>query len=325
LINIGGYLMMRRLFIFTGSLAVLLNLVCGRVRMIAVMLLALTLAGASPSWSAQAAPTGLNFMLFLTAVPSATYVCTGQTMTFRVSISVLLVNRPGDTGPRFDNIQGSMVESEILYGSGTITPTESFIGNPTTSDPNSVTFTFTAGDIPERITVGFKADVSTFWRGSGHVIQNDRTVRVSAPINVDVRNCTYKVLMIFQQPVLWLGVITGTANEIKLTEDQSKHFTGVTDFNLNYNLYPNKCGMKANMSPTKVEYQADLVDEKLYLTFKVVNIKGIITQQCEGGPPSQDVGVVGSPATVLLPAQGGVTTYSTPYWTYFIIVTREPE
>jgi hypothetical protein len=301
---------------------------CG-FRILASLTLVLVMVGINPSWSAQAAPANQGFTFIPNVVPSAEYVCTGQTMTFKVSILVQLYPRPGDTYPRFDEVQGSMVKAEVLDGDGSLTPDESYIGNPTTLNPNSVTFTFKAGDNPGRTRLGFKADISTFWRGSGRVIQNENTVTVGTDSYVDVRNCSYKVEMLFMEPMAGIGLITGTANEIGLEQISATQFNGGNDLNFSFNFRPGLgCPITAKIDTVILDYSADLAGETLYLNFSFPSLKGEITSTgCGDLPTTQSQSVVTPPGagTVSVPSTGGVGVLSTPYWTYMFIVTKVSE
>jgi hypothetical protein len=318
-----------RLCMLEGWQKTMLHLTLSGFRILAALALVFVMAGVNPSWSAQAAPANEGFSLIMNVVPSAEYVCTGQKMTFKVSISVQINARPGDTSPRFDEIQGSMVNAEVLSGDGSITPDQSFIGNPSSLNPNSVSFTFTAGQNPGMTRLGFKADISAFWRGSGHVVQNQRTVTVGSGPYVDVRKCNYKVEMLFLEPMAGLGLISGTAEEIGLEQISDTQFNGGTDLNMAYNFSPGLgCPITGKIDTVILDYAADLTGETLYINFSFPSLKATITTTSCGDLPmtqSQSVETAPGSGTVTVPSTGGLGVLSTPYWTYMFIVTRVSE
>ena len=193
-------------------------------------LLALLLAGSNLSMLAQAAPASDWYTFIMNAVPSANYVCVDQTMIFTVSISRLLTSQPGDTGPRFDNIQGVMVEAGVADEDiGQISPPLKWVG-ASSLKPDTAEFTFKAGKNPGRILVTFKSSFTEFWTASrqGAVTwAGGMNADQSAP--VEVRYCGYKVNMILLQTIPEILQVTGTADEVKLNAVSDTKFSGRTN------------------------------------------------------------------------------------------------
>lgn len=295
--------------------------------------LALLLVGANPSGSAQAAPGSPNFFTFLVnAIPSADYVCTGEYMYFTVSISKQLISRPGDTGSRLGEIRDVYVvphigDTDVISTIDTAVQ----IGSAAVNSPTSARLWFKAGLNPGRTTLQFSSDISHFFMGNYEQIYENAHDHAESPLlPIEVRDCGYKVLTIFQMPAGEFGMLTATTTEIQLDKVSRTHFVGTTDFPLAYsNLFVYGCWFKVLVELPMVAYSADLLGERgerLVLNFTVQKYKitSSATGVCDTGV-SQSYET--SPGTwpVIFPAEGGVRTYYTPYWTYLIIVTRVSE
>src|SRR5450759_5322833 len=135
------------------------NLIRRGVRIVAILALTFVLAGANPLSSAQAAPAIDNYDYVVTAIPSANPICTGQSTLIRVSLSRQLQFGLGDAAP----VMVSRAEVAALSNNnvGTITPDRMFIGHPSTFDPNSVLFRFTARDDPGVAEIRFRFILSS--------------------------------------------------------------------------------------------------------------------------------------------------------------------
>jgi hypothetical protein len=298
---------------------------CG-LRILTIAALTFVLIGATPADSAQAA----NYQFNMVIIPSTKYVCENESMTFKVSIEIQLANEPGDTNARFRKVQGSMVNAEVAAGAKSITPSKSFIGDPGTFDPYSVTFTFNAGNAAQTTHLNFSTEISEFWYGNSPVRENCRTQRITKNVDIEIRKCSYKVEMLFMEPMYGFGLLSGIAKEVSLnqfrTQDSDNHFSGITDLNLIYNFKPGLgCPITGQISPVEFYYTGDLVGGRLYLNFSFPSLKATITLTSCGDLPTtttQSVETHPGSGTVSVSSEGGLATLSTPYWTYMFIVTR---
>lgn len=321
--------MIRRFCTLEDRHATTMNLTRGGLRILTALALAFVLGGADPSGSAQAAPAYSPYPFNMVVVPSALYVCENESMTFKVSIEVQLQNQPGDTSGRFRRVQGSMVNAELVAGGKSITPSQSFIGNPGSLDPYSVTFTFKAGNAAQITHLRFSAEISTFWYNNSPVLENGRTQSITKAVDIEIRKCSYKVEMLFQEPMPGMGLITGMAHEVRLNRVSDTHFSGDTIFYLTVNIRPGLgCPLTAEVLPVRLDYSADLAGDRLYLNVHFASFKGTVTMTSCGDLPTTQTLPIDTPpgsATVSVPSAGGLGVLSTPYWTYLFIVTRVNE
>ncbi len=171
--------MKRRLFTSDGRHKTTQTLIRSGLRILSVLALAFVLVGADPFWSVQAVSAGAMFNFVITAVPTADYVCTHQRMTIWVYVSRQLMSRPGDVGPKFDNIGGVKVNAELadksLGSIGDMVVVQKVPG------PG---FLFTAGKKPGTTKIYFSAMIPYIYGGEALVETYAR---------VEVRNCGYKI------------------------------------------------------------------------------------------------------------------------------------
>jgi hypothetical protein len=279
-----------------------------------------------PPRIAQAVVEGDWYTFLMVAVPSANYVCTGETMTLSISINRLLPSRPGDTNPTFDKISAVMVNAVVNDENvGKLTSNNAVIGW-TRAKPDTAEFTFKAGNNPGRTKIDFKSSFSEFWTAS-EGMKSWLPTTADRSAYVEVRKCTYKVDMIFQEWMPYMGTITGAVDSITLNAEEPTKFTGATNFKLAYNfLAPLKCVI-AQISPVNVDYKARLVEEDLYITFTIHTLNLTVNMnRCykDGGISSYSFN--GGDMTVMLPRQGGIAVVKNlPYWHYIFIVTRVSE
>ena len=315
--------MKRRFYALEGWREIMQNLTRGGFRILAALALALTLLGANPSSLAQAAPAYAHYHFVMIAVPSAAYVCTGESMTFKVSISVQLESQPGDTAPNFGRIRGGWVFSERVSGEGVINPTSNLFTTPEEIAPDSANFSFSAGDSPGTTTLKFESFVSEFWLGAGNYMEEGKPELVSTTANIEVRKCGYKVLMSSQAPVPGIGLWIGSTIEHRLIETTPKHFGFETDWNvfyIDYNLWG--CPFTGTITPDTVKYEAHVDKGRLYLDFTIQEFTETITAHCKDGPAPIIYKSPAGTGTVSVPSQGGVATYSTPGGGYLFVITR---
>jgi hypothetical protein len=288
------------------------NLIRRGVRIVAILALTFVLVGANPSSSAQAAPAIDNFDYVLIAIPLANPICTGQSTLIRVSLSRQLRFGLGDAAP----VMVSRAEVAALSNNnvGTITPDRMFIGHPSTFDPNSVLFRFTARDDPGVAEIRFRFILSSDLGG----------ITINKDFQFVVSKCSYKVLTILQAPLPPIGLITFTPDEIKLEETSSEHFSGATDLKIKYSDYNFLgCPLVLTVTPTMIEYKAHMDNDRLYLDFTIQKFTETVTANCgEGSPPPIIYDIATGTGTVNVPSQGGVTSYSTPLGPYLFIITR---
>lgn len=325
--------MIKRLCMLGGYYKRTQNMTRSGLKIISALALALTLIGANPSGSAQAAPGSANFFNFLVAaIPSADYVCTGEYMSFTVSISKQLISRPGDTGSRFGEIRDVYVVPHI-GDTNVVSTIDTYvkIGSETFNSPTSARVWFKAGLNPGRTTLQFSSDISHFFMGNYEQIYENAHDHAESPLlPIEVRDCGYKVLTLYQQPAGEFGVLTGTTTEIQLDKVSPTHFVGTTDFPLAFsNLFVYGCLFKVLIELPMVAFSADLLGERgerlvLNITFQKYKITSSTTGKCDTGV-SQSGESIGGTWPVIFPAEGGVRTYYTPYSTYLIIVTRVRE
>jgi len=312
-------------------------------RILAILTLTFVLVGANPSSSARAAQASDGFIFVMTAVPSAEYVCTGETMKFRVSISRQLSSKPGDTKPEFDMISGVKVDATVADTSiGNIAQDFRYrrsqnpsidYGAPQVYYPDIATFTFTAGKNPGKTSIKFWSDFSRFWVAEGlpeeyiRNLKNTVHVEPPSPVQVDVRKCFYKVMLIAQKTMNGLVSWNGTGYETPLNMDSSTHFSGTTEFFIteHWLFDPDDvgCSITSAVAPTSVLYEAVLSEGTLDLTFTIqkatINREGSGSKNCGFSFPAEFASYTD---TVKLPSQGGVISLPGPFWFGLIIVTR---
>jgi len=321
--------MHRRLSSFIGWRKTSQKLTHLGLRVLSILSLAFGFVGANPASDVQAAPDREGFTFVMNAVPSAKYVCTGESMTFKVSISIQLENQPGDTAPKFGHIRGAWIFADLVRGEGGggISPSDSFFGSSEEIAPDSATFKFTADDYPGTKTLRFTSSVGEFWLGSGNYNQ-DTPQDISTTAKIEVRNCGYKVLLISIAPVPGMGLWVSSPKEIRLQETSSKQFSSSTDWNLIYNDFNTMgCPVTTKVTPNKVEYQAHLNGERLYLDYTIQEFTETVTIICPGpelgNPPPIIFTVPAGTGTVSVPSQGGVIAVPAGLGgSHFFIITR---
>jgi len=287
------------------------NLTRYGVRILVILALAFVLGGAFPSSSAQAALPYDDYDFVMTAFPSTNPICTGQSVIIKVSLSRQLKIGLGKSSP--ESVKRAEVAALSNNNIGTITPTTMFIGHPSAFNPDTVMFRFTANDKPGVADIRFRFYLSS----------DLGRITVDKIFQWVVDNCAYKVLMILQAPLPSLGLLTMTPDEIKLEKTSSGHYSGATDLKLKYsdnNVFG--CPFSLTTTPSLVEYKAHLDNEMLYLDFSIQEFTETVTANCgEGSPPPIIYTIPTSTATVKVPSEGGVTTYSTPLGDYLFVVT----
>jgi len=303
------------------------NLARRGIKILAIFVFASTLMGANPSSSVQAAPAYANYHFVMIAVPSAAYVCTGQTMTFKVGISVQLETQPGDTAPNFGHIRGGWVFADVESGDGKITPESNFFDSPEEIAPDSATFTFKAGENPGTTTLKFESFVSEFWYGTGNYMEEGEPQHVSTTSNIEVRKCRYSVEIIAQSTIAGLVNWVGTNDTTTMHAETDTHFTLLTGYQITehwlFDTAEVGCNLTATAAPTEVDFSGDLVNESFYLTFTLQ--KATMNREGGGGKNcgfSFSADFPGSTATVKFPTQGGVMPFPGTPWFGLIILTR---
>jgi hypothetical protein len=298
-------------------------------RILSALMLSFILLGINPPRPAQAGVDSSYYEFVMIVVPSASYVCAGETITLSVSINRLLPSKVGDTGPTFDKISAVMVHATVDDENvGKMTSGEGVIGW-TRAKPDTAEFTFKAGDKPGTTRVSFGASFSQFWLASeGRMVNRGETMTVEPKfIYVEVRKCTYQVEMVFQEWMPGMGTLTGAVDSIRLNAEEPTKFTGSTNWKLVYNFTGwMKCAI-ATISPVVVDYNARLVEEDLYITFTIHTLDLFVSlARCSKDGGSQSFTFNGGEMTVRLPRQGGIAVVKNmPYWHYIFIVTRISE
>ena len=297
----------------------------------------LTLLGANPSSLVHAAPaSNVDLQFFITVIPSADYVCVNESMTFKVKVWAVPIDAPliGPDEPGYDpdndifdltnvNVHGEALDTSI----GVIEPGSLRIGSQS-ARTFSAQFTFTAFGNPGETEVFFNSSIPRNRAGGIRTPGEGQTIYVyNDNTRVEVRNCSYKVEMLFQD--YQTSALTGTAEEVSLNRVSDTHFSGTTYFNLAYNFEPGMgCPITAEISPVKVVYSADLDGEKLDLTVNYGSMKATVTSTSCGDLPqtgSQSVETQPGSFTLSIPSKGGLGVLSSPYWRYLFIVTRVSE
>jgi hypothetical protein len=295
-------------------------------RIIAALALVFVMVGANPPWSVQAAPANDYLGFVMTAVPSAEYVCVGQSMTFDVKISRQLIPHPGDTGPKFDDVGGVLIEAAGAENLGRTV----FYGTMASNHlpPSVYYFEFKAGTKPGKSQIHFQAMVPASHGYTGQVTNSGR-VHVDTFVPVDVRKCGYNVEMLFLEPMYGYGLLTGTANQVYLEQTSATHFKGFTELDMAYNFSRGiGCPITGQISSVLLDYSADLAGDTLYLNFSFPSLKATVTLTSCGDLPTTTTNSIDTAAgagTVSVPSRGGLGVLSTPYWTYMFIVTLVPE
>ena len=305
------------------------NLTRRGVRIMATLALTFVMVGANPSSSAQAAPDNDgSFTFIMTAVPSAEYVCIGQTMDINVKISRLLDSQPGDTGPKFNDIQGVIPNVKPIDPSiGTIKITGKYF-NTKNHHVETTIFTFRASNNPGTTTIQFYADIPKYWDGNVLNYAPDFGYKAKRDLQIDVRNCTYKVLLITTAPVPGIGLWVASPEEIRLQETSSNQFSGTTHWNLIYNDFNTMgCPITGTSTPNNVEYKVHLNGERLYLDYTIDEFTATVTAHCDdpeqGNPPPIIHASPAGTGTVSVPSQGGgIEVPAGLGGSYLFIITR---
>lgn len=315
---------------------------CG-LRIAAALALAFVMVGVNPSGSAQAAPAYSFYTFNMVVVPSALYVCENESMTFKVSIETQLQNLPGDTDSRHRRAQGMMIIAELMAGAKSITPSESFIGNPRSLDPYSVTFTFKAGNAAQTTRLRFSTQVSAFWYDNSPVYENESAQIMGQDVNIEIRKCSYKVNTFFVGLAPEIMSWAYAADETILNKDSDTQFSGSVPFHRvekalfhDRGLGPGEilCSKKPyrlgkwtiKTEPTLIDYKADiLVNGTLHLTTSLRNYKDIVSESCTGATSSSEqwLSSGSTPTTILsFPPEGGVAVVNGPVGDALFIVER---
>ena len=337
--------MIRRFCTFASRHATALYLSRDGLRILAVLALALTLFGASPSGSAQAAPDREFFIFKMSAFPSATYVCVGETMTLRVEIFIELAEQPGDTAPRFGHIRGAWVFADFVSGDGGISPEGNIFTSHGEIAPDSATFTFKAGPNPGTATLKFTSFVSEFWNGTGHHVVSGEPYEIVSMANIEVRKCSYKVNQVYLANIPGIMSFAHAADEATLVKEGDNHFVGTVPFHRAIKVLIHDHGYGPGIllcqkkplrlggwtvliEPIMVDYKADLTNGTLYLTSTVPKYKDIYSETCTGSSASAEqwTGSGATPFTFLtsFPPEGGTAFIKGPYGFVLITVERVP-
>lgn len=291
-----------------------------RLRILAALALVLLFAGANPSVMAQAAPASASAQFVMVAMPSADYICVNESMTFSVYVYRVFGSQT-DAGFHQERLSGVAVDATVVDKSiGTITPDRQMTGF-NNYDAEGAQFTFQAGKKPGTTKIIFEGLINVFWADVLTLEQADQ-IYVDAPVQVEVRKCSYKAELIFNGYFPGILSWTGTGDETRLNADSDTHFSGTSDFlTAEQMLIELPCGsLTGTISPTTVDYSADLVGDMLNFTFTIQDTKHTVTESCRGFTGSADTGI--RSASVTFPSQGGVITHSQPYAVFTIIVER---
>jgi len=311
--------MIRRPCIFKSLQKTTQNFIRCGLRILAILAITLPLIGANPSGSAQASPAKDEDLEFtMTAVPSATYVCVGQSMDIKVTISRRLVSQPGDTGPKFGNIQGITPNVKpVDPGVGTIAISET-IPSPTNLHMETTVYTFKASQNPGKTTIQFYADIPDWYIGNVHWYAPGFEYNVKRDLLIDVRNCTYKVNMLQLLSMAGVMQVTGVADQNLLRVDSDTHFSSVTSLKTTTQiLIPDPTcailgghvpgGFSLKIESTTVEYTIDVAGDRLYFNAVIAPYTVTSTDLCSGKSFTFPMGG-SNPQPFLLPAVGGVIT-----------------
>lgn len=319
--------MMRRFNLLEYWHETMINLTRVRLRILAALVLTFLIAGANPSRFAQAAPAGESVEFDMVAVASANYVCVNQSITFRVTVLRSIRNDVART--TLGRISGVAVDATVADTSiGTITPDRLMIGFDV-YDPEVAEFTFTAGKDPGTTTIFFDGLVGSFWEGASLELAASPSVNVDESVQVEVRNCSYKIALIMRENVPMNIAATGsTIEEIKLNADSDRHFSGTGIVLITEQILPipflcPKPPEKVFVADVKII--ADLVGEFLNLAVTVDHSFGL-SDTVAVAPGCLTYSETGSTNKVevrlSLPLKGGVKSYPFLYGDIIIIVDR---
>lgn len=293
------------------------HLTRGGLRILAILALALTLLGASPSLSAQAAPAKMTIKFDITVIPSAKYVCANESMTFRVFVIRRITSKNPDIPTALKKISGTPIDATVADRSiGTITPDRLETTGSGTYEPGVAEFTFTAGENPGKTNIFFEGWLISGWWGEKLAAE----LYLSQTAQVDVRKCGYKVELIQQHFAQYDFGWIAKGDKIRLNADSPEAFSGTTDFKYIYDIPSWAICVSATNTPTKVDYSVDLVGDKLYLTYTISAHSTTSSAPCIGF--SQTVESPSLSGTVLLPSTGGEALIENPYTLHIIIVER---
>jgi len=310
--------MISKLYTFSGRHTTALSLTHGGLRILTALALALTLMGVNPSEYVQASPVGDEgdtFEFRMTAVPSATFVCVGQPLDIKVTISRFLVSQPGDTGPAFGIIQGVSPDVKPVDQSVGTIAISATIQNSTNNHPETTIYTFKASQNPGKTTINFFANIPIWWDGTRKYISETSQYHAERDLEIDVRKCTYKVNMV--QKLSWQGLsITGVADQTLLRTDSDTHFSGGANHKtLAQFMVPDAVcpflgghttgGISMKIENTTAEYTIDVAGDRLYFTSTLAPYSVTTTDLCSGKSISFPMGG-SNPQPYILPVGGGV-------------------
>lgn len=187
--------MIRRFYNFEVRRETKLNLAHGgKIFIAAILALSLLFLGAKPSSLAQAAPANGTINFEMMAIPTERYVCVLKSLTIRV-----YVTRSIDSGSvgRFDigRVYGVPIGASVVTPNmGKITPNILLAGFDIYS-PAEVEFKYTAGKDPGTVFIKFNGRINSYWVGNGDIEHTNRPVNVDRTVQVEVRNCGYKIAL----------------------------------------------------------------------------------------------------------------------------------
>jgi hypothetical protein len=310
------------------------------LRILAALTFSFIFLGINPPRPAQAEDGGWYTFVPI-VVPSADYVCTGETMTLSVSINRLLPPKPGDTKPNFDKISAVMVNAVVNDTNvGELTSNSAVIGW-TRLKPDTAEFTYKAKDTPGRTKIDFKSSFSEFWTAS-QGMQSWFPTTVDRTAYVEVRNCTYKVNQIFVGYSPGIMSWAYSADETILGVESATHYTGSVPFHRIIKVLVHDRGLGPGIilcskkpyrtgkitvttEPTMIDYKADLTNGTLYFTMSVRKYKDTSLETCTGAAWSTDMFTFFNPTqatTLSFPPQGGVQVIRGPVGSTTVIVER---
>lgn len=287
-------------------------------RILAMLVLVFTLIGASPSRVAQATPVIGRIRFDMNVKPSKMVVCVNESIPIRVSVHRIASSRPG-SGTNDRRVSGVGIKATSADMSmGTITPNRLVVGD-FYSEPGVAEFTFKAGENPGTAYLYFEGTVNNYWYFPTDVLLNAGGYHVARPLQLEVKKCTYKINVMFQEEFPNVMAWTGWADPIRLTADSPTQFSGTTAFFYSQRLLLQMptCNLSISVMPTTINYQADLVGDWLNFSITIQNTTNTVTAPCVGAMGMGELGTRMIDDSV--PEGGGVVTHQDPPYGVFTI------
>ncbi|HCC79251.1 MAG: hypothetical protein A2X25_15490 [Chloroflexi bacterium GWB2_49_20] len=303
--------MIRRLCNLVGWHKTTVNWALGGLRILAIMALALVLAGTKPSSLAQAAPASMNDYVYSVSAyldkGNAT-ICVGDNVTISTKVERIQIEKGSRALTNIQKISGIWVEGLVQDPSigKLLAPTRKLTGW-NSDQPGIAVFAFHA-DKSGTTTLNFKAEIHYYKSILKKWIYGPAEIAESNPVDVTVVYCDYKVTAVSR----WSGFginYTAIIHEAEMTANAQGAYTGTDTMNW---VITNDPPCPHTLTPTS---QADLTGsldadgQQLVVDLAYQPVEGIwygyMSFDCTQGSWNETFSHSPAPLTFSVPASGG--------------------